>query len=222
MLRTATRSILIAAGVAAFASVAPAHAGGITSRVGLTDTIDWSQLGPTSTVLSSPQTVMSVDGVTVTVSSAGGVFERRDEGDGWSGIFTPGEALLWDQGVGPDITLTFGTPVSAAGATIQADFFGAYTAQITVNGAETFSVNGDNTGAEDGSAPFIGWSGGPITTLQFELTSAADAPNDFAIGTVSLGTTTVPEPSTWAMMLLGFAGLGFAGYRSRKAVSFAA
>jgi hypothetical protein len=26
----------------------------------------------------------------------------------------------------------------------------------------------------------------------------------------------VPEPSTWAMMLLGFAGLGFAGYRARK------
>ena len=25
--------------------------------------------------------------------------------------------------------------------------------------------------------------------------------------------TTVPEPSTWAMMLLGFAGLGFLGYR---------
>jgi hypothetical protein len=23
----------------------------------------------------------------------------------------------------------------------------------------------------------------------------------------------VPEPSTWAMMLLGFAGLGFVGYR---------
>ena len=33
----------------------------------------------------------------------------------------------------------------------------------------------------------------------------------------------VPEPSTWAMMLIGFAGLGFAGYRtSRKAVSVAA
>ncbi len=26
----------------------------------------------------------------------------------------------------------------------------------------------------------------------------------------------IPEPSTWAMMLLGFAGLGFAGYRSAK------
>jgi hypothetical protein len=31
----------------------------------------------------------------------------------------------------------------------------------------------------------------------------------------------VPEPSTWAMMLLGFAGLGFAGYRaSRRGVAF--
>ena len=27
---------------------------------------------------------------------------------------------------------------------------------------------------------------------------------------------TVPEPSTWAMMLLSFAGLGFAGYRQRQ------
>jgi hypothetical protein len=27
--------------------------------------------------------------------------------------------------------------------------------------------------------------------------------------------TTVPEPSTWAMLLVGFAGLGFAGYRAR-------
>jgi hypothetical protein len=27
------------------------------------------------------------------------------------------------------------------------------------------------------------------------------------------GVLTIPEPSTWAMMLLGFAGLGFLGYR---------
>jgi hypothetical protein len=36
------------------------------------------------------------------------------------------------------------------------------------------------------------------------------------------GTWSVPEPSTWAMMLLGFAGLGFAGYRrTRKPRSIA-
>jgi hypothetical protein len=36
------------------------------------------------------------------------------------------------------------------------------------------------------------------------------------------GTEGVPEPATWAMMLLGFAGLGYAGFRSRKkAISIA-
>jgi Domain of unknown function (DUF4114)/PEP-CTERM motif len=34
-------------------------------------------------------------------------------------------------------------------------------------------------------------------------------------------TSGVPEPSTWAMMLLGFAGLGFAFRQSRRKVSFA-
>jgi PEP-CTERM motif len=29
------------------------------------------------------------------------------------------------------------------------------------------------------------------------------------------GATPVSEPSTWALMLIGFAGIGFAGYRSR-------
>jgi PEP-CTERM motif len=34
----------------------------------------------------------------------------------------------------------------------------------------------------------------------------------------SLSGVVVPEPSTWAMMLLGFAGLGFVGYRQAKKV----
>jgi hypothetical protein len=32
----------------------------------------------------------------------------------------------------------------------------------------------------------------------------------------SLSGSVIPEPSTWAMMLLGFAGLGFAGYRHAR------
>jgi hypothetical protein len=47
--------------------------------------------------------------------------------------------------------------------------------------------------------------------------AGADQTNGLS-GTLTV--TSVPEASTWAMMLLGFAGLGFAGYRtSRKAAS---
>ncbi len=48
---------------------------------------------------------------------------------------------------------------------------------------------------------------------------------DVGIGYYCFGRhrASTPEPSTWAMMLLGFAGLGFAGYRkSRKAAAIAA
>ena len=44
-----------------------------------------------------------------------------------------------------------------------------------------------------------------------------------ASAAANLSVTIVPEPSTWAMMMLGFAGLGFAGYRkARKTVAIAA
>jgi hypothetical protein len=34
--------------------------------------------------------------------------------------------------------------------------------------------------------------------------------------TYTVASRAVPEPSTWAMMLAGFAGLGFAGYRAAR------
>jgi hypothetical protein len=43
----------------------------------------------------------------------------------------------------------------------------------------------------------------------------------FAPPTFTLVGRAVPEPSTWAMMLLGFAGLGLAGYRKVKQAAIA-
>ena len=54
-----------------------------------------------------------------------------------------------------------------------------------------------------------------------EFTDTASAPVSPTIS-VTTASTTVPESSTWAMMVLGFAGLGFAGLRGRgTAVSIA-
>lgn len=47
----------------------------------------------------------------------------------------------------------------------------------------------------------------------------ADRALDYVAGGVSAST---PEPSTWVMMLLGFAGLGFAGYRTARKTAAAA
>jgi hypothetical protein len=40
---------------------------------------------------------------------------------------------------------------------------------------------------------------------------------DYVIGSLDSLTEAVPEPSTWAMLLLGFAGLGFMAHRRKRA-----
>src|SRR5262245_13952033 len=79
--------------------VTSAGPGGLNAN----DSIDWGQLGPAFTVLSSPQNVASNGLLDATVSSAGGIFERVDQGNGWAGNFPGGDHLLWDQGAGPNI-----------------------------------------------------------------------------------------------------------------------
>ena len=73
-------------------------------------------------------------------------------------------------------------------------------ADIIVNGTELLSVDGF---AED--TVFDLGSFGP--NIELTITDGFGA---FAIGGA------VPEPSTWAMLLLGFAGLGLVGYRQTR------
>jgi hypothetical protein len=44
----------------------------------------------------------------------------------------------------------------------------------------------------------------------------------YSVGNTFVEDSSVPEPATWVMMLLGFAGLGFAGYRKADRMSSAA
>jgi hypothetical protein len=67
-----------------------------------------------------------------------------------------------------------------------------------------------------GAAPaatqtYVGNNFSPGSSLLGALETEGRAGGDGSIDL--LGTSAVPEPSTWAVLLAGFAGLGFAGWR---------
>jgi PEP-CTERM motif-containing protein len=60
--------------------------------------------------------------------------------------------------------------------------------------------------------------GPPLITMDYGLTGAGCDPTTLVNLINSPGTwqvAAVPEPSTWAMMILGFAGVGFMAYRRK-------
>jgi hypothetical protein len=68
-----------------------------------------------------------------------------------------------------------------------------------------------------GSDSIVGGAGGP-SWENYSFSSGEPPIRYIASGVATANldpatTTAVPGPSTWAMMALGFAGLGFAGYR---------
>ena len=76
---------------------------------------------------------------------------------------------------------------------------------ITINGVQIF-----DGGAPDDTVIDLGSNFGPNIDLKIAMVGSAE----LILGGALL--QPVPEPSTWAMMLVGFAGLGFAGYRSTR------
>jgi hypothetical protein len=70
-----------------------------------------------------------------------------------------------------------------------------------------------------GTTSHVNAVGGPLNDIAYDIYPTGINPTGFdwsegVIGTSSVGA--VPEPSTWAMMLLGFAGTGFMAYRRKS------
>jgi hypothetical protein len=87
----------------------------------------------------------------------------------------------------------------------------------------TFFDPGNASGTDGESAIVVGNSGRSI--INGFMNDVAGAPGEQIYTNEIIALTspgTVPEPSTWAMMLLGFTGLSFVGYRKAKAASVAA
>jgi hypothetical protein len=84
------------------------------------------------------------------------------------------------------------------------------------NDGLVFNVT-DSNGPADNTVFNLWFNGG--TSYQGALFSGEAQPVEF--GSVT-SIAAVPEPSTWAMMILGFAGVGFMAYRRRKGAAIAA
>ena len=61
---------------------------------------------------------------------------------------------------------------------------------------------------------FVAQGGEQITSITFDAVLLQDLKG------LSLNVGAVPEPSTWAMMILGFVGIGFMAYRRKSQTHF--
>jgi hypothetical protein len=109
----------------------------------------------------------------------------------------------------------FATPATVGGTAATLDgltFYNqvqSYNIEYTVNGGETFLY--------EGSQIYTGSEASPMFSPGTFKLYGVNNPGDVETLTIS-----VPELLTWAMMLLGFAGLGCAGFRSARARGSAA
>ncbi|MFZ1137026.1 MAG: PEP-CTERM sorting domain-containing protein [Candidatus Korobacteraceae bacterium] len=196
-----------------------------TASATTVDTVDWGQLGPSFTVLTTPQPFTSAGGITGLIGlNDFDPFERLDQGNGWNGNFSPGEHLIWniDQtGFDDSIVAIFNTGTFGGGAQIQADPFGPFVGILNVydtslNLIATVTENGVSNSNGDGSAIFIGYQSGSadVGALQF-LVSDVNGANTVAIGTMSIYTSSaVPEPGS--LLMFGSGIIGLAGVLRRR------
>ena len=130
-----------------------------------------------------------------------------------------GKYVGWYPTVTLDPTLTFhlaGSPV-VTGISIQLDNSGIggvfAPSQILIDG-----ISDPFTAPTLGTVGFVNFTGldllGSTVTIQFD-----QAPSDWImVSEIQFSglASAVPEPSTWAMMILGFAGVGFMAYRRKS------
>lgn len=199
------------------------------------DFIDFSQFGPTGTVLSSPGTGTTLGGVSFTISNPGNVgFSAYCEdkarlcatNNTWAGEFYKDEVILYSEPPGP-VTILFSTPIfDLSNLQAQANNPGAFTETLTAfNGTTQVAIDTANwyNSVEDpsygeGTIPQlnVAWAGG-ITSVQISTTNDDGGFALGGVGGVNNNPQNVPEPAGMAVIMLGLLGLAAARYGRLRA-----
>ncbi len=140
-----------------------------------------------------------------------------------AGVINPGlgGVLVGNEGTASVYTgvggpASFGTGGLTEPSSISGDILGI--AGSTLPLPEIFVPEGYVSGAAlSGSATYDGATLASLglTSGKYVYTWGAGPDADSLTVNIGIGSA-IPEPSTWAMMLLGFAGVGFAGYRRAR------
>lgn len=223
------KNLLLAATILAAAGASPVHAAN-------TALIMWNAADPGDAEAatgtgSADLTATSLDGITITLSSVNRGINPNDltEGniniDNTTGSVQTLKIIAGANGyAGPSSAFTL---TGTLGVTLgMADLFGQYFADNTnsLNGQSEsvtgVSLNSFNSALLTGPKSFsfngLGLDGlaGPYGLAE-ELTLTLQPGAAIFVQGVSMDANAVPEPSTWAMLLAGFAFLGIAGYARR-------
>jgi hypothetical protein len=159
-------------------------------------------------------------------------FEIYQQGSDWEGNFTTGMGLVYNgaldvENTPADVVLNFNQAEYGAGAYVETDAFGAFTATITLYNSSDIAigsyVEAGTSATAPGTAIFIGAYDptADVWAVGFNLLNA-NGVDDVAVGMAglmdSLPNVGTPEPAS--MLLIAPALLGLAAFGRKRIMNF--
>jgi hypothetical protein len=220
-------SVLAAALASVFFGAASAQAAPVT----YSDFASWSNAVSGTATVTIPNPSSQSDSIYPATVTYGGVSfagSATDPDPDRSGFFNVGPSYPSNQPPHPvvlsmqqldfgvvSILITLAAPVTAF--SLNFGTFDGYPVDFLING---FTITSSSIADIYQPNGFFGVTDlAPFTTVLVSSGTEALYLNDVAFGAA---VSAIPEPSTWAMMILGFAGIGFLSYRrSRRSAAIA-